>query len=161
MGEPDDQTSPKGEPHTGILDSRIDAALARRDQQTGGGGGGGTGGPQLDARVAKLEAHTEHMQSDLTEIRTMLGELARHVHKLPTKQDLTANLLGLIVIGLTIIVLAVGGIIGGLGWIAPKEPSAPAQSSPMIFQIPAPQAVQPVPVAPAAAPNAVKAGKAG
>ncbi len=153
----DDQTSPKGTPHTGLLDSRIDEALARREQ-TGGGGGGSGGGTGLDARVAKLEAHTEHMQLDLTEIRNSLGAVASQLRHLPTKQDMTNNVMTMVVIGLTVLVLGVGGIIGGLAWIqdrdapAAKEPVAPA---PMIFQLPAPQQIAPqgaAPVAPTPAP---------
>ena len=128
----------------------IGTERARRQKVMGDGTGGGTWG--LDARVAKLEAHTEHMQADLGEIKTLLGNLGSQFRHLPTKQDLTNNVLAMVAIGLTVFVLAVGSIIGGLDFIqhhAPAEvpPTAPA---PMIFQLPAqapvaPQAIVPAP----------------
>lgn len=131
--------------------SYIGTATAEQRVALRGGNGNGGGGPGLDARVAKLEAHTEHMQADLSEIRVLLGGLGNQLRHLPTKQDMTNNVLTMVVIGLTVLLLGIGGIIGGLGWIqdrgtAPaKEAPAPA---PMIFQLPPQTVVAPQPTAP-------------
>lgn len=38
-------------------------------------GGGGPHDPSVEARVARVEAAVEHLQSDLTEVRTTLGRI--------------------------------------------------------------------------------------
>ncbi len=39
--------------------------------------GGGPPDPGMDARVAKLEAHMEHIQSDITDIKADVREMKR------------------------------------------------------------------------------------
>jgi hypothetical protein len=50
--------------------------LERLDRESSERGGGGpTGHGSLEARVAKVEAHCDHMQRDITEIKTDLKTL--------------------------------------------------------------------------------------
>jgi hypothetical protein len=115
--------------------------------------GGSDGGGDLSPRVAKLEAHMDHLQSDVREIKSILGGLASQFHHLPTKQDLSNNVMTMVLIGLTVLLLGVGGIIGGLAWIEPKPAPQMAPSSapaPLIFQIPSQaQSIPSSPQAPA------------
>jgi hypothetical protein len=151
-----DKGTPVGspDPQTELLDKRLNKLLD--DRGVSGGGFGGGGG--LDGRVAKLEAHVGHIQTDVTEIKTLLGNLGGALQHLPTKQDLTTNTLTMVVIGLTILVLGIGGIIGGLAWIGDREkPPEAAAPAPMIFQLPQQQAatpLQPIQPVPAPAPKA-------
>lgn len=143
MGPPnkDREEGPESDP-VGREPHDIGTELARR--RAGWGQGGDGGGDGLGFRVAKLEVHIGHIQTDLTEIKGLLGG----IHQLPTKRDLTTNLAVFVTIGLAVVAIVIGGIIGGLEFIQRGQPQGTiAAPAPMIFQIPAPQsAAQPAPL---------------
>jgi len=110
--------------------------------------GGNDGDPPdgADMRIAKLEVHVENIQSVLGDIRSELRGLASSLSHLPTKQDLFTNAIAVVVIGLTVIVITVGGIIGGLDFIK-RDDRAPAAAAvaapapapqPIVIQVPYP-----------------------
>jgi len=100
----------------------------------------------MDARVTRLETQMEYVRTDLSDIKHTLASLAAmterlaaktenletrlaaqtdnleirltaQIKELPSKADLRSWNLQLLVAGLTILLLIVGGIIGGLDWI--------------------------------------------
>jgi len=154
MTKPPDEAGPESNPASSEP-AYIGTERAWKLKHLPPGGGDGGSWP-LDARVAKLEAHAEHMQGDLIEIKGLLGALGGQLQHLPSKQDMLVNIAAMVAIGLAVIGLTVGGIIGGLSWIQDRGPppaNAPSPA-PMIFQLPAqpqaaPQSVKPTtPVAP-------------
>lgn len=89
---------------------------------SGGGGGGTSGG--MEARVAALEAHVAHIQTDVSdlkadvkgvtvsvsELRTELGRLTVKVEHLPSREDIgktVRNWLAVAVAAATLVNLAV------------------------------------------------------
>ena len=71
----------------------------------------------MEERLAKLEAHVDHLRADTTEIRSSMQRVADKLGELPTKRDLTTNTLVMVTIGLAVLGITIGGIVGGLGWI--------------------------------------------
>lgn len=76
--------------------AQADAASRKpkRSAPLKGGGGGGTSGG-MEARLAKLEAHVEHIQADLVKLAALPVDLATlkvQVENLPTKKDLDDKL---------------------------------------------------------------------
>lgn len=136
MTKPTDEAGPESNPASSEP-AYIGTERAWKQKHLPPNGGDG-GGSALDIRVAVLEAHVTHMQSDVSEIKGLLSNLGVTLHHLPTKQDLFSNVATMVVIGLTVLVLAVGSIIGGLAWLQPKE--APEQRTPMpiVLQMPSP-----------------------
>ncbi len=61
-----DHSSPTGTPDTTLLDSRIGKVLDDRGYK---GGPGDSGGNNVEARIAKLEATVEHIQSDMRDVK--------------------------------------------------------------------------------------------
>ena len=45
------------------------------------GGGGGSGSDGLEARIAKVEAAVEHIQRDLSEVKTDIRELRKDTNR--------------------------------------------------------------------------------
>lgn len=84
----------------------------------------------MESRVAKLETHMDYVRSDLAEIKGDLKTVVATLATMPTKRDLTANIIAGIVIGLAVLAIVVGGIVGGLGWIQTKSlPPPPVATS--------------------------------
>lgn len=81
------------------------------------GGGGGTS-DGMEGRVAKLEAHMEHLQADVAEVKADLKSVLSTLTQLPTKRDLDTWRWQWLAIGIAVIALTVGGITGGLALIA-------------------------------------------
>lgn len=98
----------------------------------GGGGGGTSDGME---RVAKLEAHMEHVLSDMAEVKHVLGTISGQLSELPTRSDLRAWKWQWTAIGFATIAVVIGGIIGGLAWIQPA-PSTPAAPVPIVITVP-------------------------
>jgi|SRR5271170_993670 len=96
--------------------------------------GGNDGEPPdgADVRIAILETQVAHIQSALGDLRSDLKDVLSKLSHLPTKQDMTNNLLAIVTAGLAVIVIVVGGIIGGL---AALEHPAP-QVQPIVVQVP-------------------------
>lgn len=67
-------------------------------------GNGNNGGGGMEVRIAKLEAHTEHIQSDITEIKSELKDF---------RKEVKADFRWLIGIGFALI----GVIAKGFHWI--------------------------------------------
>jgi hypothetical protein len=112
--------------------------------ETGGDGGDPPDGSNV--RIAILETQVAHIQSALGDIRTDLREVLGKLGHLPTKQDLSQNIATIVVIGLAVIAIVIGGIIGGLALLQPKEPpaaiSAAPAPQPIVIQLP-PQTAPP------------------
>jgi hypothetical protein len=115
-----------------------------REEHVGTGGGNGDPPDGADVRIAILETQVAHIQSALGDIRTDLRDVLGKLGHLPTKQDLSTNISTIVVIGLAVIAIVIGGIIGGLALLQPKEPAhaaAQAAPRPIYIQLP-PQYVQ-------------------
>ncbi len=76
--------------------------------------GGGPHDPGMEARVAKLEAAVEHLQADMTEVKTVLGRLEPKISEmfgafphLATKEDVVKRPT---VAGIVAIVAAIAAI---------------------------------------------------
>jgi hypothetical protein len=57
-------------------------------------GAGGTGGPynpDMEARVAKLESDVDHIRSDISEIKSVLGRLAPRIDEMYGRQSFLAT----------------------------------------------------------------------
>jgi len=52
-----------------------------------GGGPSDGGGGDMEARVAKLEAHVEHIRDDITEMKSTLGTVSSQVTDLSTDMN--------------------------------------------------------------------------
>lgn len=104
----------------------------------------GGSGPTIDGmetRVSKLETHFEYVRRDLDEIRADQKTIIAALGALPTKRDLTNNVVAITTVALAVVAITVGGIIGGLGWLDRDRPDPePTPSS---------STVQPVEKAPA------------
>ena len=88
-------------------------------------GSDGTSG-SMEERVAKLETHFEYVRKDLDEIKGDQKTIIAALSALPTKRDLTTNILVMVAIGLSVLAITVGGIIGGLAWLDRPVPVAAA-----------------------------------
>jgi hypothetical protein len=104
---------------------RAEAATFREVADTLKGGDGSGTSSSMESRVSKLETHMDYVRSDLAEIKGDLKTVVATLSSLPTKRDLTANIIASIAIGLAVLAIVVGGIIGGLGWIQAKVPPSP------------------------------------
>ncbi|WGM31471.1 hypothetical protein [Brevundimonas sp. NIBR11] len=103
---------------------------ARRPLKTGGGSGTSDG---MEERVTRLETHFEYFRRDLDDIKTSLKKL----DDLPTKRDLTNNLVAIVTIGLAVVAITIGGIIGGLAWLdRPANSSEPWANDPVVQSAP-------------------------
>ena len=80
----------------------------------------------MEERVAKLETHFEYVRKDLDEIKGDQKTIIAALSALPTKRDLTTNILVMVAIGLSVLAITVGGIIGGLAWLDRPVPVAAA-----------------------------------
>ena len=94
--------------------------------QTGGGGGTSEG---MEERVAKLETHFGYVRKDLDEIKADQKTIITALSALPTKRDLTTNILVMVAIGLSVLAITVGGIVGGLAWLDRATDPRPAQAA--------------------------------
>jgi hypothetical protein len=54
---------------------------------TGGGDGGGASGSGMEARVAKLEAHLEHVMGDVSSLKADVRDVRDRLPKIETKLD--------------------------------------------------------------------------
>ncbi|MFY0400823.1 hypothetical protein [Brevundimonas naejangsanensis] len=99
-----------------ILRSREEASVRLSQPTLKNGDGDGTSGG-MDSRVTKLETQMEFVRDDLREIKGDLKTIIGRLGELPTKRDLTANTLTIVVIGLAVLAITIGGIVGGLAWI--------------------------------------------
>lgn len=99
-------------------------------------------GPSMNDRVTRLETQFEYVRRDLDDIKADLKTAVASLSVLPTKQDLMNNLLVATGIGLAVLAIVVGGIIGGLAWVAPDDKApqmvAPAPPPAVIVQVPTP-----------------------
>jgi hypothetical protein len=86
----------------------------------------------MENRVSKLETHMEYVRRDLDDIRSDLKTVIATINTLPTRADLNTFRWQWVATAVAIIALTVGGIIGGLSWIAP-DPAAPA---PVVVTVP-------------------------
>jgi hypothetical protein len=93
----------------------------------------------IDTRVTRLETHFEYIRGNLGDIKDVLKSMdARmeqmdgRINHLPTKRDLTDNLLVCAAIGVAII----GLVIGGLGWLETRATRVQAAPTPIVIQVP-------------------------
>lgn len=98
-------------------------------------GGGGTS-DGMEERVTRLETHFEYVRKDLDEIKTSLKKL----DDLPTKRDLTNNLVAIVTIGLAVLAITIGGIVGGLAFLdrppLPTPLDVPSRNDPIVQPTP-------------------------
>lgn len=78
----------------------------------------------MDSRITKLETHFEYVRKDLDQISADQKTIIARLGELPTKRDLTANILIIVTIGIATLAIVVTGIVGGLAWIDRSEPAA-------------------------------------
>lgn len=81
------------------------------------GGGSGTF-DGMDGRVSRLEAHMEHIQEDMREVKADLKTAIGYLSVLPNKRDLDTWRWQWLATGVGIVALTIGGITGGLALIA-------------------------------------------
>lgn len=93
---------------------RLERQQAGEPLQGDGGGGTSSG---MEERVAKLETHFEYVRKDLDEIKADQKTIIAALGILPTKRDLTNNVVAIITVGLAVVAITIGGIIGGLAWL--------------------------------------------
>lgn len=101
-------------------------------------GGGGTS-DGMEERVTRLETHFEYVRKDLDEIKADQKKIISALSALPTKRDLTTNILVMVAIGLSVMAITVGGIIGGLAFLdRPARPSVdePWRNDPIVQPAP-------------------------
>lgn len=99
-----------------LLQKAYERQAAEMERLKSGGGGGTFDG--MDGRVSRLEAHMEHVRTDMSEIKLDLKATLSKLNELPTKADLNTWRWQWIATGVAIIALTVGGITGGLALIA-------------------------------------------
>lgn len=84
--------------------------------------GDGTGEPPaMTDRITRLEVHVEHVQADVTEIKTDLKSVLGKITDLPTRANLHNYTLTGIALGLAVMAIVIGGIIGGITYIVTKQ----------------------------------------
>lgn len=91
----------------------------------------------MNERVARLEVNLEHVRQDIGEIKTDLKTAVVRLGELPTKRDMHTYSLTGIALGLAVIAIVIGGIVGGISFIAAR------QGTPQIMFVPSPQSLPP------------------
>ena len=95
--------------------------------------GPGDGTPDdMERRVTRLETHMDYVQRDLRGISDKLDTIIDRTGNLPTKADLSTFRWQWVATAVAAIALIVGGIIGGLGWLKPDDPTP----APVVVHVP-------------------------
>ena len=102
------------------LNRAFDAAMAQLHEMEARLKGGPPSGTfdGMEGRVSKLEAHMEHLQDDMREVKADLKTAIGYLSVLPQKRDLDTWRWQWLATGIAIVALTVGGITGGLALIA-------------------------------------------
>lgn len=114
--------------------AKLRAELAIQEARLKGAGGSGTY-DGMDGRVSRLEAHMEHIQEDMREVKADLKTLISTVSTLPTKSDLWTWKWQWTAIGFATMAIVIGGIVGGLSWIQPA-PERVTSPQPIVITLP-------------------------